>query len=496
MMKIKLITLSLFCFLCCLYCKNYYEILNVPNDADLKAIKQAFKKLSLKYHPDKSVQKSKKIEEKYLEIVNAYETLKNPQKRKKYDKEQRIRHNFKKEKNNNFDRRNSSNKKYKYDYFHDDNFENDYKWSKPQRDIFADSDILKLNFSTMKQFTQRKEVWILYFYDPNEKEDPQLKETFLKFYKLYSDLVKIAAVNCNKDQKICFDDFNMDSLPYIKGFSENKTTRGLSFNKKLTVNNLAHFANFLTKNIIARIEMSYYESFIRIHPDKFKILVFSNKNYPTFLLKSLALSLSQKMKFGMVDDQETELIKKFDVNVIPSLVLISDPARFEGIKYEGELKKKRIIEFLEKNARGIPIKIKPFARNILHLSKDAVEKGFCGENYDYLCFVLITSRMSEKQSLFLKKLSEYYEHDPINFFFVNSNEINYEMLFPHIKSLPTCIIIKGNQSKYVHLENFNFDQEIINDFIEKLLNGQVNKFLINGSLKNGFKYKYQKKTEL
>lgn len=63
--------------------KDYYEILGVPRNATQKEIHAAYRKLARKYHPD--VNKSPEAEEKFKEIGEAYEVLKDPEKRKKYD---------------------------------------------------------------------------------------------------------------------------------------------------------------------------------------------------------------------------------------------------------------------------------------------------------------------------------------------------------------------------------------------------------------------------
>lgn len=65
--------------------KNPYEILNVAKDADDAAIKRAYRKLVMKYHPDKNPG-DKGSEEKFKEINNAFDILKDPQKRAAYDR--------------------------------------------------------------------------------------------------------------------------------------------------------------------------------------------------------------------------------------------------------------------------------------------------------------------------------------------------------------------------------------------------------------------------
>ena len=62
---------------------DYYEVLGVPRDADAKTIKNAFRQLARRYHPDTSTERD--AEQRFKEIAEAYGVLSDPAKRASYD---------------------------------------------------------------------------------------------------------------------------------------------------------------------------------------------------------------------------------------------------------------------------------------------------------------------------------------------------------------------------------------------------------------------------
>ncbi|MEK4032318.1 DnaJ domain-containing protein [Methylocystis sp. IM2] len=63
--------------------RDYYEVLGVSRDAEQKTIKDAFRNLALKYHPDRN--KDPGSGDRFKEIAAAYAVLSDPQKRAEYD---------------------------------------------------------------------------------------------------------------------------------------------------------------------------------------------------------------------------------------------------------------------------------------------------------------------------------------------------------------------------------------------------------------------------
>ena len=66
--------------------EDYYVMLGFKQNADEKEIRKAFKKASLKFHPDKNPDNKEEAGQRYMKIAYAYEVLTDPEKSEIYDK--------------------------------------------------------------------------------------------------------------------------------------------------------------------------------------------------------------------------------------------------------------------------------------------------------------------------------------------------------------------------------------------------------------------------
>ncbi|MFA4948047.1 MAG: DnaJ domain-containing protein, partial [Candidatus Krumholzibacteriia bacterium] len=64
--------------------RDYYEVLGIGRDTSVDEIKKAYRKLALKYHPDRNPG-NREAEEQFKEATEAYEVLRDKDKRERYD---------------------------------------------------------------------------------------------------------------------------------------------------------------------------------------------------------------------------------------------------------------------------------------------------------------------------------------------------------------------------------------------------------------------------
>ena len=85
---------------------DYYRILEIKEDADFSDIKKKYRKLAIKYHPDKNPGDDEAVK-KFREITEAYEILGDEKKRKEYDNKRKFKNGQKNKKNENLKNKNN-----------------------------------------------------------------------------------------------------------------------------------------------------------------------------------------------------------------------------------------------------------------------------------------------------------------------------------------------------------------------------------------------------
>uniref|UniRef100_A0A8C4MX76 DnaJ homolog subfamily C member 10 n=1 Tax=Equus asinus TaxID=9793 RepID=A0A8C4MX76_EQUAS len=161
--------------------QDFYSLLGVSKTSSSREIRQAFKKLALKLHPDKNPNNANAHSD-FLKINRAYEVLKDEDLRKKYDK-----YGEKGLSDNQGGGQYESWNYYRYDFgIYDD-----------------DPEIITLDRREFDAAVNSGELWFVNFYSPGCSHCHDLAPTWREFAKEVDGLLRIGAVNCGDDRMLC-----------------------------------------------------------------------------------------------------------------------------------------------------------------------------------------------------------------------------------------------------------------------------------------------------
>lgn len=475
--------------LLCIYldtvrCEDYYQILGVPRNADDAQIKKAFKKLSLKYHPDKNRDNEEHARQEFVKVATAYEALIDPEKRDIYNKygEEGL-----KRKEGGADPSGQPRGfEDMFNFFHGGHGQrfhfqhggHHHPQEEPHEDFWAQSDVFQITMENLSAFYRRNEVWLILFYKSNDKESKRYKDIFREIAEKFYGIFKVAGINCHEDAEdaIC-EDFLVYDIPKVQVFPANSRVDPLNYEGNIDFNSLAAFAVSQMESFVKLVTDANYKDFLEEDSDKTKVLLFTAKKTTPPLLKALSKEFKGRIVFGEIRQSNANLISKFQPQSFPTLLVLGDPENYSGVKYEGEFKKDQIAKFLREHSSATSSKKPSRGKSELRELLPAVLRaGTCSASDSNICLLAILSERESAQSDNLKQilsdLAPRYSNDPLSFFFVSSSNIEYGSSFDGVNSFPSLFILKTKRGRYVKYEG-EIDSEGIQTFIETVISGSA-----------------------
>ncbi|RCI11037.1 hypothetical protein L249_5186 [Ophiocordyceps polyrhachis-furcata BCC 54312] len=203
------------------------------------------------------------------------------------------------------------------------------------------------------------------FYAPWCGHCQNLKPAYEKAAKNLDGLAKVAAIDCDADtnKEFCAS-MGVQGFPTLKTVRPSIKRGGKpvveDYQGQRTAGAMVQAVVDKINNHVTRLTDDNLEAFLA--GDKPKAVLFTDKGTTSALLRSIAIDYLDQVSVGQVRDREKATVEKYGIDKFPTFVLIpgkaasSDDAEKEEapIKFELELNKKNLVEFLSKVAQPNP----------------------------------------------------------------------------------------------------------------------------------------------
>lgn len=471
--------------------EDYYKILGVPRNATEEQIRKAFKKLSIKYHPDKNKDKKEWAKTQFVKIANAYEVLTDTEKRRAYDlggedgvKQQDARSQ---QQGGGFNFDGDFSDVFSQFFggrgggFRQQRGGRQQQHQEEEREIefFDNTDVLKLTIQSLTKILNRNENWFVLFYkskDQNIKETVEMWKTLAE--KTYG-IFKIGSCNCKTDDELC-DEFMIRETPEIVFFpeigDEEEKYKGIKSWEKIF-----QFGAGRMQSFVRTVNDQNYGDFITSNPANHKVLLFTSKKVTPPLLKAISKKYQGKLYFGEVRQSEKELVQIFKVDKFPTLKVISDGENHDGVNYEGPMSRDSIEKFLNKYAYET-IKVDKKAASVIELNEKVYNSNTCNNNdAKNICFIFIVKSpkadVDSSDRLILNQLSDRYKNDPFKFFYLLEKDYGHiRSSFQGADKEASIVILKGKRKRYlaINVQDAEDWTHAAENEIDKILSGTGN----------------------
>jgi thioredoxin-like negative regulator of GroEL len=291
----------------------------------------------------------------------------------------------------------------------------------------------------------------------------KIKEISSQCYGIFN----FGAVNCKDDEEIC-EEYSVYSTPKIVYFPESANEVEEEYKGNIDFQAIFKYGAKLMQNFVRVINKDNYNDFITSYPERYHVLLFTSKKTTPPLFKSLSKDYLNHLSFGEVRQTENELIKTFNVDKFPTLMVLTNYETNEVDVFKEDMKYDTIKKFLNKYGYKKMPENKEI--KVRELNKNTYEKlGMCSSNDNKnICLIFFINK-EKPESDELKNLENFatkFKDDHIKVFYLNvdkyktifksfdNDEINFENT--------SGVIVKGKRKKYIAVSKESYQN--IKDF--------------------------------
>lgn len=259
-----------------------YKVLNIPHSASQKRIKTAYKKLALKYHPDKNTGDPAN-DEKFAKIGAAYELLKNPKRKKDYDNKRRRQRNP---------------------------FQNFWQQSRAE-DGGLGATLTRHNYDTLVKKSGK--TWLIVVYSNwNCRACAKAKELFEEVCDQMRGLVKCGKINRDLDYQWVSNKLQIRRLPLLIAKRGSKSEYLMYHTGRTQAQHVKNAIDKIyNKKDIEKIKTKAdLEKFLLMDIHSTRALIFSAKTHVPHVFMRHAAAEFPEIQFGFVHNQNKNTMRE------------------------------------------------------------------------------------------------------------------------------------------------------------------------------------------
>jgi len=479
--------------------KDFYKILGVRHGASSAEVKKAYRKLSMKWHPDKNPDNQEEAQETFVEISSAYAVLSDPEKRTRYDKFGEAGLNeagggggagvnpfdlFKQF----FGSAGGGSKGFKFNMGGGGGKRSGEKGrATGKSDLFGESvkgveEITSTSWKAKFESDLIRRNVLVVFYMPGCAECDDLKGAFREAADKFAGdvgIVEMAAVNCGTLKSICNEKLK-----------HTLTTRSLVESIRLPIalyfgpsdDPARHPAGQITSKSLMAFTTSVMGDFCTplfdeegvrkwlVSDDKEpNIIFFSDRKSTPPLLKALSIDFKGRAALGVVlSTAEAKIAVRFGVVERPALLHVLDEDSFDGEFLDKKFNKANMNHFL---SRAVGKHRSSAGLSLQELTPSRYNgAGDCAGNDANFCLLLVSEggEVGAATRKTFRQLASRLRDDPVKVFFVQQHE--FVRAFDKAK-LGSVLLYRPKRKRYKMFEGNPSDIDELATFVDGAIGG-------------------------
>lgn len=347
------------------------------------------------------------------------------------------------------------------------------------------------NFNVIVNKFRNEKVFFILFFKSSNKDITKTIEKYNKVASKYKGIITFCIIDCDKNGSLCESELELT----VPNYKETNTHHFMvypimplpkfMYTDEISENGVKKYLNLIPTKIEIIKDEKEFNVFVSKHENVPKVLFFSNKKKPNYIINALSNSFYKKLIFGYINEEVKEIVSKYKVTKFPHIIILKKNKVIDT--YNGKQSYIDIFDWLNVHSETFvfgggfdtsPDKTdeKPWKFELIPQFTKLSHGDICFKKADKgLCLLYLKEgdKLENDELNMLLLLQEKYKPHidgrGVNFRFMWINisvETNFRSLF-EINTFPSVVVF--NPYKRIRFAKLNEDLVATQENIEKLL---------------------------